>query len=121
MGAAPTATPTGNAGSKAAALSKIREAVKIFEQALPMLQTGSDEYNKLLSIIQTASKLSPPSAEIPGVQQTTLQGLQQSAQKNGMLNLLNRSPAGASAGGGGAPPAAGPPPPAMPPSLEAGA
>lgn len=95
-------------------MAQVREAIKILETALPKLQTGSDPYKSVLSAIQSISKHVAPSAEVPGVQQTALRDLQQTAGKDAMLQSVMRSLGGAGGGAGagaGSPamaPAAGP-------------
>src|SRR6266404_4053904 len=125
MGSAPMAVPTGNPGQAASGLSQVREAIKILEKALPGFGQGSQHYSTLLSAMQSLNKMVPPSAEVPGLQATTAQGLMQDANKNAAMAALKSagSPAGA---GAGAPPGGGPSPmagaaSAMPPSLAAAA
>jgi len=123
MGASPLGVPTGAPGSNANALSQVREAIKILEKALPSLPTGSKPYESVLSAIQSISKHVSPSAEVPGVQQTTLRDMQQNAQQSGMLQSLMRSLGGgaASPGPAGLPaPSGGPPAPGASP-MPAGA
>lgn len=107
MGSSPVSAPTGNPGKSAAALAKAREAVKLLEAALPDLPTGSDPYKAVLSSIQGISKHISPADEVPGVQQTALRDLQQSAGKGAMMQQLMRSMGGGEgapgAGGGAAP------------------
>ena len=85
----------------------MREAVGILQSALPNIPMGSEVHKALLNAIQSISKHVPPSAEVPGVQQTALRDLAQSAGKNQMLQQVMASmgsPGGANAGaGGGAP------------------
>ena len=118
MGASPLGVPTGSPGSNANALSQVREAIKILEKALPNLPTGSDPYTAVLSAIQSVSRHVTPSAEVPGVQQTTLRDMQQNAQQSGMLQSVMRSLGG---GGGGPPGPAGLPAPSGGPPAPGGA
>jgi len=118
MGASPLGVPTGSPGSNANALSQVREAIKILEKALPNLPTGSDPYKAVLSAIQSVSRHVTPSAEVPGVQQTTLRDMQQNAQQSGMLQSVMRSLGG---GGGGPPGPAGLPAPSGGPPAPGGA
>ena len=118
MGASPLGVPTGSPGSYANALSQVREAIKILEKALPNLPTGSDPYKAVLSAIQSVSRHVTPSAEVPGVQQTTLRDMQQNAQQSGMLQSVMRSLGG---GGGGPPGPAGLPAPSGGPPAPGGA
>jgi hypothetical protein len=117
MGASPLGVPTGSPGSNANALSQVREAIKILEKALPNLPTGSDPYKAVLSAIQSVSRHVTPSAEVPGVQQTTLRDMQQNAQQSGMLQSVMRSLGG---GGGGPPGPAGLPAPSGGPPAPGG-
>jgi len=118
MGASPLGVPTGSPGNNANALSQVREAIKILEKALPNLPTGSDPYKAVLSAIQSVSRHVTPSAEVPGVQQTTLRDMQQNAQQSGMLQSVMRSLGG---GGGGPPGPAGLPAPSGGPPAPGGA
>lgn len=104
----PASPPTGNPGLMADALTKVREAVRLLEMALPNFPVGSDPHKDTLKAIQSLSKSVPASAEVPGVQQTTLADLQQQAQKSAMFQQVQRSLA---AQGGGAPAQPGAPPP----------
>lgn len=88
----------------------------MLQKALPQLPIGSEPHKKVMSAIQSISGVVPPSAEVPGVQQTELRNLMQNAGKNAMLNQVMGSLGGAGGGAGGpgmAPPAgpgaAGPP------------
>lgn len=80
-------------------MSKVREAINMLQMALPALPVGSDPHKDVLDAIQKLSKSVPASAEIPGVQQTQLAGLQQQAQESAMLQQLTRA-----LGQGGGPP-----------------
>lgn len=114
MGASPIAVPSGNPGQNAQALSQMREAVRLLETMLPQLPTGSEPHKAALSAITNLAKHVPASAEIPGVQQTTLRNLQQSSQQSAPLQALMRSLGGAGAGAGGSPGAPGAPPAPQP-------
>lgn len=74
---------------------------------------GSDPWKAVNSAIANLGKHVSPSDEVPGVQQTQLRGLQQSAGKDAAMQSLMRSMGGA--GGGASPPggAAAPPPSPM--------
>lgn len=82
-------------------MAKVREAINILQGALPELPAGTDPHKAVLNAISSISKYVQPSAEVPGVQQTALRGLQQSAGKNAMLQQVMSSLGGANAGGGG--------------------
>jgi hypothetical protein len=98
-GSTPVASPSGNPGDEAMALSRIREAVKILQGVLPNLQIGTPPYDFITKTLTGAGKIVPPSNEIPGQQQTTLKGLANDAQKSAVMQSLIRS-MGADQGGG---------------------
>lgn len=100
MGSSPISTPSGSPGSSAGAMSKVREAINILQGALPELGLGTDEHKAVLNAISSISKYVSPSAAVPGIQKTTLQGLGQQAQQSAMLKNLMGSLGGANAGGG---------------------
>ncbi len=104
MGSSPIAVPTASPGAQAGAMSKVREALNILQAALPELPIGSDPHKSVLSAIQGISKFIPPSAAVPGVQQTALRDLQQNAGKNAMLQqVMSSLGSGGPQQGGGAP------------------
>jgi len=107
MGSSPVESPSGSPGKSANALAKAREAIKLLESVLPELPTGSEPYKAVLSSIQGLSKHISPTDEVPGVQQTALRDLQQSAGKNAMMQQVMNSMGGA----GGAPGTGAAPPP----------
>lgn len=83
--------PTPDAGLAADSLSKVREAVKMLEMALPGIPLGSEPHKAVLSAIQSISKVVPPSSEVPGVQMTQLAGLAQQAQQSQILQQLTQA------------------------------
>ena len=87
----PSSSPTPDSGLAADSLSKVREAVNMLQMALPGLPLGTEPHKMVLDAIQKLSKAVPPSNDIPGVQMTQLTGLQQQAQKSGMLQQLAAS------------------------------
>jgi len=102
MGSSPISTPSGSPGANAGAMSKVREAINILQAALPELGIGTEPHKAVMNAISSISKYVPPSAEVPGVQQTALRDLAQNAQKNAMLKQVMSSLGGGNAGGGGA-------------------
>ena len=114
----PISVPSGSPGANADALGQVREAYKLLEAALPKLPTGSEPHTQLLRILPQLIKIAPPSAEVPGAQNTQLRGLMQNAGKNAMLQQVLSSLGGANAGAGAAP--GGPPPGAGAPMAPAG-
>ena len=100
MGASPISVPSGSPGANAGAMAKVREAVKILQQALPELPPGSDPHKAVLNAISSISKYVGPTNEVPGIQQTALRDLQQNAGKNAMLQQVMSSLGGGQAGQG---------------------
>jgi len=116
----PASPPTGNAGLAADAMSKMREAIKLIEMALPQLPPGTEAHKNTIDALGKLSKAFPATEEVPGVQKTQLQGLGDQAQKSAMMQAVLRMLAGAGGAGGAAPggggspmPGGGSPAPAM--------
>lgn len=109
--AGPASPPTGNPGTMVAAMAKVREAVRILEQALPDLEIGSDQHEACVNALKALTKAYPATDEMPGIQNSALMGLQRDAQEGAMMQQLMRSMQG---GGGGAPAPGGPPPGGLP-------
>lgn len=107
----PASPPTANPGAMADGVSKMREAIKLIELALPSFPPGTDMHKDTVDSLSKLSKAFPATEEIPGVQNTQLAGLQAAAQKNAMMQALMRGQ------GGGAQPGA--PPGAPPPGAPA--
>lgn len=87
----PASPPTQSPGLQADAVSKVREAIKLIELALPGLQPGSEEHKNTIDALAKLAKAFPASEEVPGVQQTQLRGLAQDAQKTAMMQSLMRA------------------------------
>lgn len=87
----PGGQPSDNPGLAANAMSQVRAAVDMLQQALPGLPTGSVPHKDVLDAISKLSKSVPASEAIPGVQQTQLAGLQKEAQDSAMLQQLTRA------------------------------
>lgn len=80
-------------------MSKLREAVKLVQLALPNLPVGTEPHKAAIDAVKSLSKAVPATEEIPGVQRTQLMSLIQQAQQNPMIQQLQRTM-------GGPPPAA---------------
>lgn len=63
----------------------------MLQAALPNLPVGSEPQKAVLDAVGKLSKQVPASAEIPGVQNTQLAGLQKQAQESAMLQELARA------------------------------
>lgn len=94
-------------------MAKVREAIRILEKALPELPVGSDQHESCVKAIKDLSKAYPTSDEMPGIQNSTLMGLQRDAQEGAQMRQL-QSMMGQ---GGGGPPGA---PPGAPPGMAPG-
>ena len=113
MGSSPISVPGGSPGANADAMSSVGEALNMLNKALPNLPVGSDIWKAISQAITSISKLSPPSGQTPGVQQTALRNLMQNASRNAMLQQVmgsmgaggasSQPGAGAAAAGGPAP------------------
>ena len=111
LGSAPISTPTGSPGAQASAMAQLREAINILNQTISSLPPGYEIHSAVMAAITNLNKKSPPTAEVPGVQQTALRDLQQNAQKNAMLQQVMSSLGAGGAQSGGAGPVAGSPVP----------
>jgi hypothetical protein len=108
--------PSGNAGTAAEGMLKVRAAVKLLESALPMIPMGSPLHDKILSATKgLLDALPDEDPSMAGPQQTNLLELIRSAAQNAPTAMLSRL----------APPPAGPalpaPAPALAPAPAAGA
>ena len=105
----PASPPTANPGLAADAMSKMREAIKLMELALPQIPPGTDAHKGAIEALGKLSKIFPATEEVPGVQDTQLKALAEQAQKSQMMQALMRGGIGGGAPpgmppGGGAPP-----------------
>jgi len=100
------ATPQGNPGNAMAALSKIKSALTLLQEALPAIPLGSDVHSDILKAVSTLAKHAGDSNQGQGTDQqqiTQLMALiQRLAQQKPNAALANLSP--------NAPPATPPPP-----------
>jgi len=117
--AGPAGPRTGNPGSSADAMTKVREAVHLLETALPNLPVGSEPHKMVLKMIQDGSKIAPASDQQQGVQQSTLLGLMERAKQMQQMQALGAS-MGAGGAGGAAPAGGAPGAPPAPPSPTPG-
>lgn len=69
----------------------VGSAVEMLTQALQFLPVGDEMQKGVIDAIQKLSKMAPPSGQVPGVQATQLQGLQQQAEQNQVLQALQRA------------------------------
>lgn len=83
--------PLGNPGEVAAGITKVREAIKILQMALPAFPIGSDIQKAVMKAITDMSKIAPQSEASPGLQQNTFKELQQGAQQQAPMNAVLRA------------------------------
>lgn len=111
----PMMAPQGNPGNALAAVSKVKSAVTLLQEALPAIPMGSDVHNDVLKAVGMLAKHAESQPATDQSQITQLMALIQklaTQQPNAALQRLAQPP--------NAPPAL-PPPPAPPPGGPAGA
>ena len=92
---------------EAAGLSKITIAVKVLEEALPLLGSASEAGREVLSVLNKLSKLAPSGSVPTGVVNSSMQNIQQrQAQMQPLIAAMRAQGAGGGAPGGAAPPPA---------------
>jgi hypothetical protein len=101
----------------AAAMAKVREAVRIMEKALPGLQVGSKPYEAVVEALRKISKEIPATEEMPGITNATLMGLQRDAREGSQMQALMRAMAAKQQAGGGGMPGQAPPMTPQPPGM----
>jgi len=95
--------PQGNVGNIHAAMVKIKNAVEMLGEALPLIPLGTEEHSKLAKIIADLSKGLHGASENPQLQMAALQqAMKQKAQNAPMAAMARQFSAGQ---GAGAPPA----------------
>ncbi len=99
QGHTPAAMAPGNSGVSAAAIAKVREAIKVLSLALPELPVGSAIQQSVSKAITAISKDAPESEAAPGIQQSMMRDLIQQAQQQQQMQALQRAqpPAGGAA------------------------
>lgn len=112
MGPQNVQMPTPNRGAQAAAMAQINWAIRLLEQALPMVGATSDVGQACMKAISSLAKLVPAGASAPGVERTGLEQLMLRAKQEEPMMALMRGQGGGGAPGGPPPNAAAPP---MPP------
>lgn len=102
--------PQANRGLQAKGLTQVQTAVRILEQALPLLGADSDPGKDVMKALTSLSKHIPPGSTSPGVERTGLQSMmQQQRQDQPQAALLRALGQGGAPGAG----AGGPPPTPM--------
>ena len=108
----PVTTPQPGAGNIHAASEKVKTAVKLLEEALPLIPMGMPLHTEIMQATTKLVKHLSDSAQSPGTElQTLLNMARQSAQSQPMMALSRMMGAGYGSGAGGAPAAPAIPPP----------
>ena len=98
--------PQANRGLQAKGLTQVQTAVRILEQALPLLGADSDPGKDVMKALTSLSKHIPPGSTSPGVERTGLQSMMQQQRQDqpqaALLRALGQG--GAPGAGAGGPP-----------------
>ena len=115
-GGGPISVPQGNPGTSLAALSKVKSALMLLQEALPALPMGSALHTDVLNTVAKLAKSMPDQAGPGTGDQSQIAALQQLIAK--MAQQQPNNALASIAGGGGAGPGA---PPVLPPPGPPGA
>lgn len=88
--AGPGTMPQGNHGNQAAAMMSVRNAVKMLEQALPMIPMGSPLHEKIHKVALDLSKEMQQGEENPALQLQSLVQMMRSASQQQPMNALSK-------------------------------
>lgn len=88
--AGPATMPQGNQGNQAKAMLDIRNAVKMLEQALPMIPMGSPLHEKIHKVALDLSKELTQGDENPALQMQQLVQMMRSASQQQPINALSK-------------------------------
>jgi hypothetical protein len=108
MGSSSATTPTPNRGGEAAAIQIIGNVGQMLTHALTQAGATSELGGKILDILKTINKLSPPGSTSPAANKNVMDQAQlRNAQQNQMAQQMRqRMMQGGGGGGGGGPPGA---------------
>lgn len=112
-GVGPVSTPQGNPGNTQAALTKVRNALQMLEQALPDVPMGMPMHNDILSAVKNLSKHLAEGAENKGLDIQSLIQATKQTQQGAPMAAMQRMFAQQGSGAGT--------PPALPPAAGAAA
>lgn len=88
--AGPGTMPQGNQGNQAAAMMSVRNAVKMLEQALPMIPMGSPLHEKIHKVALDLSKELTQGEENPALQLQSLVQMMRSASQQQPMSALSK-------------------------------
>lgn len=80
----------GNAGNIQSALTKVKAAAKMLEEALPLLPMGSEEHERLAKIVMDLSKGIGKASSNPQQESAALQSAAQNVAKQAPMNDMAR-------------------------------
>ena len=111
----PVTTPQPNAGNIHAATEKVKVAVKLLEESLPLIPMGMPLHTEIMQATTKLVKHLSDSASNPGTEMQTLLNLARQSQQSAPMAALGRmmTPQAPAMASGGAPPGGGAEPPAM--------
>lgn len=82
--------PQGNAGNVQAALTKIKAATKMLQEALPLIPIGHEKHLKLMKIVSELSKEINEAGENPQMESASLQAAAQNVAKQAPMANMAR-------------------------------
>lgn len=88
--AGPGTMPQSNHGNQAAAMMSVRNAVKMLEQALPMIPMGSPLHEKIHKVALDLSKEMQQGEENPALQLQSLVQMMRSASQQQPMSALSK-------------------------------
>lgn len=92
FGSSPVSQPVANKGHQAAGLSRLSVAVKVLEEALPLLGAATEPGQAVITALKSLSKHVPAGAVSPGVQQSTMEKLMLAQKQAGPQVAAMRGP-----------------------------
>jgi len=101
------ARPTQSPGTSVAGIAKVRQAIKLLEEALRDVGSTSEIGDAILTSIKKLASKAPQNATTAGAESSQLQALAAKARQMAPMLALARSQGGGGAGGAGAPPGGG--------------
>lgn len=95
--------PQGNQGNLQAAMIKVKTAVKMLEEALPLIPFGSEEHSKLAKVIGELSGAAKKAGDNPQLEMSAMQQMMKNHAQNAPIAAMMKHFSGEM--GAGQPPA----------------
>ena len=96
MGSTPATAPSPNRGHEAAGMQKLGVALQTLQQALPLLQTNSEQWKAVNKMVDQLAKFVPPGSVSPAGNQNQLQQMAMKQQQdNQQMQMLKQKQQGA--------------------------